>query len=170
MGGKRLENVGTPLENFQATNKFYVDALVEAATAGDKALKKIQDGIFASDGEIDMRGNSITALPNPVDRDAAVNKNYVDNGGAIIKNPDGSFTAVSDIDFIGYRLKNLSNPKDDRDAVNKSYVDKKISIPSLIGPKPITSVWAEEKGPPGDGNYEFSMVVVGLSMLMAVIV
>ena len=26
VGGKRLENVGTPLENFQATNKFYVDA------------------------------------------------------------------------------------------------------------------------------------------------
>ena len=87
MGGKRLENVDTPLENFQATNKFYVDTLVEAATAGDKALKKIQDGIFASDGEIDMRGNSITGLPNPVDRDAAVNKNYVDNGGTIIKYP-----------------------------------------------------------------------------------
>ena len=81
MGGKRLENVGTPLENCQATYKFYVDALVEAATAGDKALKKIQDGIFALDGEIDMKGNSITGLPNPVDRDAAVNKNYVDNGG-----------------------------------------------------------------------------------------
>ena len=145
-----------PLENFQATNKFYVDTLVESATASDKALKKIQDGIFASDGEIDMRGNSITGSPNPVDRDAAVNKNYVDNGGAIIKNPDGSFTAVSDIDFIGYRLKNLSNPKDDRDAVNKSYVDKKLSLPSLIGPKPIISVWAEEKGPLGDGNYEFS--------------
>ena len=156
MGGKQLENVGTPLENFQATNKFYVDALVEAATAGDKALKKIQDGIFASDGEIDMRGNSITGLPNPVDRDAAVNKNYVDNAGAIIKNPDGSFTAVYHTDFIGYRLKNLSNPKDDSDAVNKSYVDKKLSLPSLIGPKPIISVWAEEKGPLGDGNYEFS--------------
>ena len=133
-----------------------MDALVEAATAGDKALKKIQDRIFATDGEIDMRGNSITGLPNPVDRDAAVNKNYVDNGGAIVKNPDGSFTAVSDIDFIGYRLKNLSNPNDDRDAVNKSYVDKKLSLPSLIGPKPIISVWAEEKGPLGDGNYEFS--------------
>ena len=103
-----------------------------------------------------MKGNSITGLPNPIDRDAAVNKNYVDNGGAIIKNPDGSFTAVSDIDFIGYRLKNLSNPKDDRDAVNKSYVDKKLSLPSLIGPKPIISVWAEEKGPLGVGHYEFS--------------
>ena len=156
MGGKRLENVGTPLENSQATNKFYVDTLVEASTAGDKTLRKIQDGIFASDGEIDMNGNSITGLPNPVDKDAAANKNYVDNGGAIVKNPDGSFTAVSDIDFIGYRLKNLSNPKDDRDAVNKIYVDKKLSLPSLIGPKPIITEWAEEKGPLGDGHYEFS--------------
>ena len=116
-----------------------------------------------------MRGNSITGLPNPVDRDAAVNKNYVDNGGAIVKNPDGSFTAVSDIDFIGYRLKNLSNPKDNRDAVNKAYVDKKLSLPSLIGPKSIITVWAEEKGPLGDGFLSV-MVEAVLSMLMAVIV
>ena len=133
-----------------------MDTLVEAATAGDKAFKKQQDGIFASTGEIDMSGNSITGLPNPIDRDAAVNKNYVDNGGALVKNPDGSFTAVSDIDFIGYRLRNLSNPKDDRDAVNKAYVDKKVSLPSLIGPKAIITVWAEEKGPLADGHYEFS--------------
>ena len=156
MGGKRLENVGTPLENSQAANKFYVDALVEASTAGDKALRKIQDGVFASEGDINMNGNSITGLHNPVDRDAAVNKNYVDNGGAIAKNPDGSFSAVSDIDLLGYRLKNLSNPKDDRDAVNKFYVDKKLSLPSLIGPKPVITVWAEEKGPLGNGHYEFS--------------
>ena len=103
MGGKRLENVGTPLENFQATNKFYVDTLVEAATAGDKAFKKQQDGTFESAGKIDMNKNSIVGLPNPADRDAAANKNYVDNGGAIVKNPDGSFTAVSDIDFNGFR-------------------------------------------------------------------
>ena len=77
-------------------------------------------------------------------------------GGAIVKNPDGSFTAVSDIDFIGHILKNLSNPKDDRDAANRAYVDKKLSLPSLIGPKPIITVWAEEKGPLGDGHYEFS--------------
>ena len=133
-----------------------MDALVETTTAGDKALRKIQDGIFASEGEIDMKGNSITGLPNPIDRDAAVNKNYVDNGGAIVKNPDGSFSAVSDIDFVSYRLKNLSNPKEDRDAVNKIYLDKKLSLPSLIGPKPIITVWAEEKGPLVDGHYEFS--------------
>ena len=148
------------------------DTIVEAATAGDKALRKIQDGIFASTGETDMNGNSITGLPHPIDRDAAANKNYVNNGGAIAKNPDGSFTAVSEIDFIGYRLKKISNPNDDRNAAYKGYVDKKLSLPSLIGPKPIITVWAEEKGPLGDGHYEFYlvMVVADLSTLTEVIV
>ena len=59
MGGRRLDNVGMPIENHQASNKFYVDTVVEAATAGDKALRNLQDGIFASTGEIDMSGNSI---------------------------------------------------------------------------------------------------------------
>ena len=88
-----------PIENGQATNKFYVDTAVETATAGDKALRKIQDGIFASIGEIDMNGNFITGLPNPIDRDAAANKNYVDKAGAIVKLSNGAFTAVSDIDL-----------------------------------------------------------------------
>ena len=155
MGGKRLENVGTPLENFQATDKFYVDTLVETATTGDKALRKLQDGIFASTGEIDMSGNSITGLPNPIDRDAAANKNYVDNGGAITKLPNGAFTAVSDIDFDGFSLKNIPDPIDGKDAVNKAYVDGK-TIQPAAPIKPIITVWAEEKGPLGNGHYEFS--------------
>ena len=57
-----------------------------------------------------MSGNSITGLPNPIDRGAAANKNYVDNGGAIVKLPDGAFTAVSDIDFDGFSLKKNSRP------------------------------------------------------------
>ena len=59
-GGRRLNNVGMPIENHQASNKFYVDTVIETATAGDKALRKTQDGIFASTGDIDMNGNSIT--------------------------------------------------------------------------------------------------------------
>ena len=35
-------------------------------------------------------------------------------------------------------------------------MDKKVSLPSLIGPKAIVTVWAEEKVPLGDGHYEFS--------------
>ena len=103
-----------------------------------------------------MSGNSVTGLPNPIDRDAAADKNYVDNGGAIVKNPDGRFTAVSNIDSNGFSLKNIPDPMDIRDAANKAYVDNKVSLPSLRGPKPIITVWAEEKRPLGDGHYEFS--------------
>ena len=156
MGGRRLNDVGMPLENHQTSNKFYVDTIVEAATAGDKALSKIQDGIFQSNGDIDMNGNSITGLPNPIDSDAAANKNYVDNGGAITKLPNGAFTTVSDIDFNGYRLKNIPDPIDVKDAVNKAYVDNRTIQPARPIPKPIISVWAEEKGALVDGHYEFS--------------
>ena len=110
MGGRRLNNVGMPIQNHQASNKFYVDTVVETATADDKALRKIQDGIFASTGDIDMNGNSISGQPNHIDRDAAANKTYVDNGGAITKLPNGAFTAVSDIDFDGFSLKNIPDP------------------------------------------------------------
>ena len=145
-----------PIENHQASNKFYVDTVVETATAGDKALRKIQDGIFSSTGDIDMNGNSIIGLPNPIDRDAAANKNYVDNGGAMTKLPNGKFTAVSDIDFNGFSLKNIPEPIDEKDAVNKAYVDDKTIQPPAPITKPIITVWAEEKGPLGNGHYEFS--------------
>ena len=156
MGGRRISNVGMSVENHQVSNKFYLDTIVEATITGKKALRKIENRNFASAGEIDMSGNSITILPNPIDRNAAANKNYVDNGGAIAKNPDGSFTAVSDIDFNGFSLKNIPDPKDIRDVADKAYVDKKVSLPPVIGSKPIITVWAEEKGPLSDGNYEFS--------------
>ena len=155
MGGRRLNNVGMPIENHQASNKFYVDTVVETATAGDKALRKIQDGIFSSTDDIDMNGNSIIGLPNPIDRDAAANKNNVDNGGAITKLPNGAFTAVSDIDFNGFSLKNIPEPIDGKDAVNKAYVDDR-TIQPAAPIKPIITVWAEEKGPLGNGHYEFS--------------
>ena len=157
MGDRRLNDVGMPIENHQVSNKFYVDTVVEAATAGDKALRKIQDGIFASAGEIDMSGNSITGLHNPIDRDAAANKNYVDNGGAKAKLPNGAFTALSDIDFNGFSLKNISDPIDGKDAINKDYVDGRTIYPSVpINIKPFITVWAEEKGPLSDGHYKFS--------------
>ena len=155
MGGRQLNNIAMPVENHQASNKFYVDTVVEAATAGDKALRKIQDGIFSSTGDIDMNGNSIIGLPNPIDRDAAANKNYVDNGGAITKLPNVKFTAVSDIDFNEFSLKNIPEPIDEKDAVNKAYVDNK-TIQPATPIKPIITVWAEEKGQLGDGHYEFS--------------
>ena len=78
IGGRRLNNLGMPIENHQASNKFYVDTIVETATAGDTALIKIEYGLFASVVKIDMIGNSIIGVP--IDIGAAANKNHVDNG------------------------------------------------------------------------------------------
>ena len=142
MGGRRINNVGMPIENDQASNKFYVDTVVESANAGDKALTKIQNGSFSAVRGIDVSGNSINGLPNPIDRGVAANKNYVYTWEAIAKNPDGKFTTVSDIDFNGFSLKNIPDPTDRRDAANKAYVDRKVSLPSLISPKPIITMWA----------------------------
>ena len=82
-------------------------------------------------------------------------KTMLITGGAITKLPNGKFTAVSDIDFDGYSLKNIPNPSDKKDAVNKAYVDDK-TIQPAAPIKPIITVWAEEKGPLGNGHYEFS--------------
>ena len=132
-----------------------MDTVVETATAGDKTLRKVRDGVFASTGEIDMRGKTITGLRYPIEIYAAANKNYVDNGGAITKLPNGLFIAVSDIDFEGFSLKSIPDPIDGKDAVNKAYVDGK-TIQPAAPVKPIITVWAEEKGPLGNGHYEFS--------------
>ena len=91
-----------------------------------------------------MNGNSITGLPNPINRDAAANKNYVDNWGAIKKLPNGAFTAVSDIDFDGFSLKNIPDPIDEEDAVNKAYADGR-TIQQAAPMKPIITVCAEKK-------------------------
>ena len=61
----------------------------------------------------------------------------------------------SDIDFNGFSLKNIPDPTDGEDAVNKAHVDGK-TIQPAAPIKPIITVWAEEKGPLGNGHYEFS--------------
>ena len=62
---------------------------------------------------------------------------------------------VSDIDFDGFSLKNIPDPIDEKDAINKAYVDDR-TIQPAAPIKPIITVWAEEKGPLGDGHFEFS--------------
>ena len=53
--------------------------------------------------------------------------------------------------------KKIPDPIGGKDAVNKDNVDGRTIYPGApINIKPIITVWAEEKGPLGDGHYEFS--------------
>ena len=49
----------------------------------------------------------------------------------------------------------MPEPIDRKDAVNKAYVDER-TIQPAAPIKPIITVWAEEKGPLSNGDYEFS--------------
>ena len=100
MGGRQLNNVGMPIESHQASNKFYVDTVVESDTASDKALRKIQDEIFASAGEID------------------------------------------------------TDPTDIKDVANKAYVGNKVSLRSLIGPKPTETKMRTSRSSSGKFPFE----------------
>ena len=145
MRGNTLYNMSNPVNPQDVATKEYADTANKAFIYGEGKYLAVGDG------------NSITGLPSPIDRDAATNKNYVNNGGAITKLPNGAFTAVSDIDFDGFSLKNIPDPIDGKDAVNKAYVDGRTIQPSVpINIKPIITVWAKEKGSLGDGHYEFS--------------
>ena len=124
MGGKRLENVGTPLENLQATNKFYVDTLVETAIVGDKALKKLQDGLFASTGNIDMEGQfTVLNVKTPIDDNHITNKKYVDemdNLKSAFAFRNGAYYAKGGIIMRKNKLGGLQEPTNDGEAATKN--------------------------------------------------
>ena len=78
-------------------------------------------------GSLDMRGNTIYNVADPVNPQDVVTKVYVDNtkGSGVIgrKTKDG-VSIKENLDFLGkQRIKNLPDPVNEKDAVTKEYVD-----------------------------------------------
>ena len=78
-------------------------------------------------GSLDMRGNTIYNVADPVNPQDVVTKIYVDNtkGSGVIgrKTKDG-VSIKENLDFLGkQKIKNLPDPVNDKDAVTKEYVD-----------------------------------------------
>ena len=85
------------------------------------------DGKTPLTGSLDMRGNTIYNVADPVNPQDVVTKVYVDNtkGSGVIgrKTKDG-VSIKENMDFLGkQRIKNLPDPVNDHDAVTKEYVD-----------------------------------------------
>ena len=97
------------------------------------SLTYINNNYVRSDGEtpltgsLDMRGNTIYNVADPVNPQDVVTKVYVDNtkgSGVIGKKIGDSVSIKENLDFLGkQKIKNLPEPVDDNDAVNKKYVD-----------------------------------------------
>ena len=90
------------------------------------------DGKTPLTGSLDMRGNTIYNVADPVNPQDVVTKVYVDNtkGSGVIgrKTKDG-VSIKENMDFLGkQRIKNLPDPVNDHDAVTKKYVDDKDAV------------------------------------------
>ena len=96
------------------------------------------DGSNPVTGSIDMRGNTIYNVADPVNPQDVVTKVYVDNtkGSGVIGRKIGDSVSIKEnLDFLGkQKIKNLPDPVNDKDAVTKEYVDSKGNFLELDNP------------------------------------
>ena len=85
------------------------------------------DGSNPVTGSLDMRGNTIYNVADPVNPQDVVTKVYVDNtkGSGVIGRKTGNGVSIKEnLDFLGkQKIKNLPDPVNEKDAVTKEYVD-----------------------------------------------
>ena len=86
------------------------------------------DGKTPLTGSLDMRGNIIYNVADPINPQDVVTKVYVDNtkGSGVIGRKVGNAVSIKEnMDFLGkQRIKNLPDPVDEKDAVNRGYIDQ----------------------------------------------
>ena len=102
------------------------------------SLTYINNNYVRSDGEtpltgsLDMRGNTLYNVADPVNPQDVVTKVYVDNtkGSGVIGRKVGDAVSIKEnLDFLGkQKIKNLPDPVNDHDAVTKKYVDEKDAV------------------------------------------
>ena len=84
------------------------------------------DGGTPVPGSINMTGNTLYNVSDPVNPQDVATKEYTDNirGVKWVKRKqDGSYAIKKDLDMNDRRLKNIPPPVEDADAVNKIYAD-----------------------------------------------
>ena len=90
------------------------------------------DGGTPLTGSLDMKGNTIYNVADPVNPQDVVTKEYVDNtkGSGVIGRRIGDSVSIKEnMDFMGkQKIKNLPDPVNDHDAATKEYVDTKTEL------------------------------------------
>ena len=79
-----------------------------------------RDGTNTANGSINMTGNTLTNVSNPVNAQDIATKNYVEQN-TILRN--GTQTMIGNLNMGNYSINNLQNPENNQDAVSKAYAD-----------------------------------------------
>ena len=93
------------------------------------------DGGTPLTGSLDMKGNIIYNVAEPVNPQDVATKVYVDNtkGSGVIGRKIGDSVSIKEnMDFMGkQKIKNLPDPVNDHDAATKEYVDTKTELGNI---------------------------------------
>ena len=93
------------------------------------------DGGTPLTGSLDMKGNIIYNVAEPVNPQDVVTKVYVDNtkGSGVIGRKIGDAVSIKEnMDFMGkQKIKNLPDPVNNHDAATKEYVDTKTELGNI---------------------------------------
>ena len=126
----------TPKFGYSAVNKNYVDTEITKVHQNlDLAPFLRKDGQRAMTGSLNMNGNQIIRLKEPVSSSDASTKGYTDqkidniqkiNTTLFIKK-DGSVPMAADLDMGTHKIINVGQPTTDTDAASKGYIDNTLA-------------------------------------------
>ena len=114
-----ITNLPTPTGNSNPATKKYVDD-IETKLLSDVALELIKK---IDIGEIDMKGERIINLGNPLYSSDAINTSYLHNFMSAYLNTEGG-TMEGQIDMNNNKIINLPEPTSAKDAATKDFVEK----------------------------------------------
>ena len=126
----------TPKFGDSAVNKNYVDGEITKIDT-TQFVKKVGDTMT---GALNMNGNQIIRLKEPVSSSDASTKGYTDRkidniqkiDTTLFIKKDGSVPMAADFDMGAHKIINVGQPTTDTDAASKGYIDNTLAESHLI--------------------------------------
>ena len=131
----------TPKFGYSAVNKNYVDTEITKVHQNlDLTPFLRKDGQRAMTGNLNMNGNQIIRLKEPVSSSDASTKGYTDQkidniqkiDTTLFIKKDGSVPMAADLDMGTHKIINVGQPTTVTDAATKGYIDKTLAESHLL--------------------------------------
>ena len=111
-----------PVDKFESMSDAKTrDTGVSLTYINDNYIRS--DGSTPVSGSIDMRGNTLYNVADPVNPQDRATKEYADTANKAFIFGNGRYMATDDLSMGGRRLNNVGMPIENHQASNKFYVD-----------------------------------------------